>query len=329
MPVSDIRLFALSESSAFGDRVCETLGVPRASHEERSFEDGEHKIRPLENVRGRDVFVIQSLYDSPEGSVNDKLVRLLFFLGALRDASAARVTAVVPYLCYARKDRKTKTRDPVTTRYVAQMLEAVGTDRVVTMDVHNLAAYQNAFRCRSDHLEAKRLFAEHFAFLLGSDPAVVVSPDIGGVKRAEAFRIYLAEHLESDDITSAFMEKHRSAGVVSGEAVVGNVEGKAAIIIDDLISTGGTIARTAHACRQRGAGAVYAAATHGLFVGDAGKTLSEAPLEKLVITDTVPPFRIEGEFDPDRLTVLSAAPLFAEAIRRIHGGGSIVELLEE
>jgi ribose-phosphate pyrophosphokinase len=328
MPVSDIRLFALSESRAFGEQVCEALGVRLAGHEERSFEDGEHKIRPLENVRGRDVFVIQSLYDSPEGSVNDKLVRFLFFLGALRDASAARVTAMVPYLCYARKDRKTKTRDPVTTRYVAQMLEAVGTDRIVTMDVHNLAAYQNAFRCRSDHLEARRLFAEHFAFLIGSAPAVVVSPDIGGVKRAEAFRTYLAEHLDNDDIASAFMEKHRSAGVVSGEAVVGDVEGKAAIIIDDLISTGGTIARTANACLQRGAGAVYAAATHGLFVGDAGKTLSAAPLEKLVITDTVPPFRIEGKFDPDKLTVLSAAPLFAEAIRRIHEGGSIVELLE-
>ena len=328
MPASDIRLFALEESRAFGERVCESLGVVLADHEERSFEDGEHKIRPLENVRGRDAFVIQSLYDSPDCSVNDKLVRLLFFLGALRDASAARVTAVMPYLCYARKDRKTKTRDPVTTRYVAQVLEAVGTDRVLTMDVHNLAAYQNAFRCRSDHLEAKRLFAEHFAFLIGSAPAVVVSPDIGGVKRAEAFRAFLAGHLGNDGIASAFMEKHRSGGVVSGEAVVGNVEGRTAIIIDDLISTGGTIARTAHACRQRGAGPVYAAATHGLFVGDAGKTLSAAPLDQLVITDTVPPFRIERGFDPDKLIVLSTAPLFAEAVRRIHDGGSIVELLE-
>ena len=148
------------------------------------------------------------------------------------------------------------------------------------MDAHNLAAYQNAFRCHADHLEAKKLFAEHFTPLVRDRPVVVVSPDVGGIKRAEAFRSFLAAVLNTDDVSSAFMEKHRSAGVVSGEAVVGDIQGKTAIIIDDLISSGGTIARTAQACRQRGADTIYAAATHGLFVADAGKILSAAPLQQ-------------------------------------------------
>ena len=146
-----------------GESIGTALGSPLSAHEERDFEDGEHKTRPLENVRGCEVFVIQSLYSEPGLSVNDKLCRLLFFIGALKDASARSVTAVLPYLGYARKDRKTKARDPVTTRYMAQLLEAVGTDRVLTLDVHNLAAFQNAFRCPTDHLEAKNLFVEHFA----------------------------------------------------------------------------------------------------------------------------------------------------------------------
>lgn len=149
----ELMLFALDASRDFGEAVSRELGTALAAHEEREFEDGEHKSRPLVNVRGRDVYVMQSLYGDAKQSVNDKLCRLLFFLGALRDASAARVTAVVPYLGYARKDRKSKARDPVTTRYVATLFEAVGTDCVVTLDVHNLAAYQNAFRCRTEHLE--------------------------------------------------------------------------------------------------------------------------------------------------------------------------------
>ena len=324
----DIRVFFLSESRSFGEQVCTSLGIAPGKLEERHFEDGEHKNRPLENVRGKDVFVIQSLYDAPGCSVNDKLCRLLFFLGALHDASAGRITAVLPYLCYARKDRKTKTRDPVTSRYIAQILEAVGIDRVLTMDAHNLAAYQNAFRCHADHLEAKKLFAEHFTPLVRDRPVVVVSPDVGGIKRAEAFRSFLAAVLNTDDVSSAFMEKHRSAGVVSGEAVVGDIQGKTAIIIDDLISSGGTIARTAQACRQRGADTIYAAATHGLFVADAGKILSAAPLQQLVVTDTVPPFRLDEKLPAGRLTVLGTADLFAKSILCIHNGDSIVELLE-
>ncbi len=195
MTPDDPCLFALNASRPYGERVASALGLPLAGHEEREFEDGEHKARPLENVRGRDVYVIHSLYGEPGISANDKLVRLLFFIGALKDASAARVTAICPYLAYSRKDRRSKPRDPVSSRYVAQLFEAVGTDRMVTLDVHNLAAYQNAFRIPAEHLEARGLFVAWFAARLQDENLVVVSPDAGGVKRADALRDSLARAL--------------------------------------------------------------------------------------------------------------------------------------
>jgi len=320
-------VFALHASRSFGEGVARQLGISLSAREERDFEDGEHKSRPLVNVRNRDVFVIQSLYADTKQSVNDKLVRLLFFIGALKDASAGRVTAVVPYLAYARKDAKTQTRDPVTTRYVAQMFEAAGTDRMVTMDVHNLAAFQNAFRCRTDHLEATKPFVTHFAALLKDEPQItVVSPDIGGMKRAERFREALGRALNREP-NVAFMEKARAKGMMRGGRLVGDVTGHA-IIVDDLISTGGTLLHAAAACREHGATKVHAAATHGVFVGSANDLLAGTILDSVVVTDTIPPFRLDPELARNKLVVLSAAPLFAEAIRRIHSGGSLVELLE-
>ena len=327
MVTDDLVLFTLESSRALAEKVSAELGVALAAHEERDFEDGEHKIRPLVNVRGRDVFVFHSLHGDPRESANDKLCRLLFFIGALRDAAARRVTAVVPYLVYARKDRKTKPRDPVTTRYVAALFEAVGTDHVVTLEVHNLAAFQNAFRCPTDHLDCARLFAGHFAPLLAGQQIAVVSPDAGGVKRANRFREALMRALECD-VAAAFVEKYRSSGVVSGGTVVGDVEGRTAIIIDDLISSGTTMVRAAAACRERGATGVLAAAAHGLFVGDASRALMDPALDRIVTTDSVPPFRLDSSVVAQRLTVLPSAPLFAAAIRRIHEGGSIVDLLE-
>ena len=320
-------LFALHASRAFGENVAQRLGIYLSEHEEREFEDGEHKSRPLVNIRNRDVFVIQSLYADAKESGNDKLLRLLFFIGALRDASAAHVTAVVPYLAYARKDAKTQTRDPVMTRYVAQLFEAVGTDRVLTLDVHNLAAFQNAFRCHTDHLEATKLFVAHWAPLLKNEPRVtVVSPDIGGIKRAERFRQALARTLDQEP-TLAFMEKARARGMLRTGRLAGDV-GETAIIIDDLISTGGTLLQAAIACRDRGATQVFAAATHGLFTGDSLHLLTGTELDRIVVTDSVPPWRLDAELSRKKLVVLPAAALFAEAIRRIHTGGSLVELLE-
>lgn len=324
---NSILVFALNASRDFGEKVCNHLNIPLSAHEEREFEDGEHKARPLVSVRGRDVFVIQSLYGDSQQSVNDKLCRLLFFLGALRDASAERLTAVIPYLCYARKDRKSKSRDPVTTRYVAALFEAVGTDRAVTLDVHNLAAYQNAWRIPADHLEARRLFVGHFLTLVGDQEVVVVSPDVGGVKRAEDFRRALSQGF-GRKVHSAFLEKYRSEGVVSGDVLVGDVAGKAAIIIDDLISSGSTLVRAAEACRAHGATTVYAAASHGVFAIKASENLSHPALERIVVTNTIPAFRLDSSLVRDKLTVLDVTVLFAEAIRRIHSGESIVELLE-
>jgi len=239
-----IAVFTLQSGREFGERVCSNLEISLGAHEERDFEDGEHKTRSLESVRGKDVFVIQSLYGDADQSVNDKLARLLFFLGSLRDASAGRLTAVIPYLCYARKDRRSKSRDPVTTRYLAELFEAMGLDRLVTLDVHNLAAFQNAFRIPTEHLEAKNLFVKYFVSLIHNEEVVVVSPDVGGVKRAESFRETLSAAL-GRPVTSAFVEKYRSAGVVSGEAVIGDVAGRTAIVVDDLISSGTTLLRCA------------------------------------------------------------------------------------
>jgi ribose-phosphate pyrophosphokinase len=325
--IENLSIFVPNAGREFGESVCANLGVSPAPHEERDFEDGEHKTRSLTSVRGRDVFVVQNLYGDAEQSVNDKFCRLLFFIGALRDSSAARVTAVLPYLCYARKDRRSKSRDPVTTRYVAAVLEAVGASGVVALDVHNLAAFENAFRIPTDHLEAKGLFAAHFASLLAGKDVAVVSPDTGGVKRADAFRAVLQARM-GQPVSSAFVEKYRSAGVVSGDALVGDVAGKSVILLDDLVSSATTLARAAKACRERGAQSVYAAATHGVFADQASQVLAEAPIEQLVITNTIPPRRIDPVLAQRKLVVLDVAPMVAEAIRRIHTGGSIVELLE-
>jgi len=278
------------------------------------------------SVRDKDVFVVQSLHGDAFQTVNDKLCRMLFFLGALRDASAATVTAVMPYLCYARKDRRTKPRDPVTTRYVAELFEAMGVDRAVVLDVHNPAAFHNAWRIPAEHLEAKKLFVEHFAPLAAEREVVVVSPDAGGVKRVEEFRLALVGKL-GRDVHNAFIEKYRSAGVVSGHAVVGDVAGKTAIILDDLISSGTTMARAAEACMARGAAAVYAGATHGVFSSKADEALANPAIAGIAITNSVPPALPVLDRVQNKLSVLDVSGLVASAIERLHSGGSLVDLL--
>lgn len=311
-------LFALNASRDYGLRVAGHLGIALAEHEEREFEDGEHKARPLEDVCGRHVFVVQSLHSDRVQSVNDKLCRLLFFIGALKDAGAARVAALIPYLGYARKDRKTQPRDPTTSRYTAQLLEAAGVDHVVTLEVHNLAAYHNAFRCPTDHLEAGELFVAYFAPRLTGEQVTVISPDVGGIKRAERFRQALNERLPRP-APMAFMQKSRSGGRVTAGDLVGDVAGRTAVIIDDLISTGTTLERVVGACRRRGATAVYAAAAHGLFVGEAPAVIGDASLDKAVVTDSVPPFRLPADTASAKLAVVDAAGLFAKAVEQSHG----------
>ena len=286
-----VKLFALKGSAALGASVAAHLGLPIAAHEEREFEDGEHKARPLESVAGADVTVIHSLHGGPDQSANDKLCRLLFFIGALKDAGASRVTAVAPYLCYARKDRRTKSLDPVITRYVAAMFEAVGTDTVVALEVHNPAAFENAFRCRTVALTATPIFVEHVKSLAAGN-LCVVSPDTGGAKRAELFRQALEQTLKQS-IGSAFAEKHRSGGVVSGELFVGDVKGRTALIIDDLISSGTTLVRAAEAAKRAGAERVLALVAHGLFAEGSEKAVMNPALDGLIVTDSVQPSRVK------------------------------------
>ncbi|WP_119422273.1 ribose-phosphate diphosphokinase [Desertibaculum subflavum] len=325
MAADRLCLFAMRATAELGAGIAVALGQPLARLEERDFEDGEHKSRPLDTVAGSDVYVIQSLHGGPSDSANDKLCRLLFFIGALKDAGAARVTAVVPYLCYARKDRRTKPNDPVITRYVARMFEAAGADMVVTLDVHNVAAYENAFRCRAVALTAAPLFV-HYARSLGGERLCAVSPDTGGDKRAELFREAL-EGAVGRPVGKAFAEKHRSAGVVSGELFVGDVAGATALVIDDLISTGGTLLRAAQAARQAGARRVITLVTHGLFMPGAAELVSDPMIDRLVVTDSVPPFRLAPGPAREKLDVLPSAPLFAEAIRRLHQGKPLTDLL--
>jgi len=319
-----LRLFALHGSDELGAAVAAALGQPLAAHEEREFEDGEHKARPLDTVRGADVFVLHSLHGDREHSANDKLCRLLFFIGALKDAGAARVTALTPYLCYARKDRRTKPNDPVTTRYVAACFEAVGVDCVVTLDVHNPAAFENAFRCPTVALTAAPLFID-YAKRLGDAKLCVVSPDPGGTKRADILHEALEAALQRP-VGKGFSEKRRSAGVVSGNLFVGEVEGATALVIDDLISTGGTLVRAARAARRAGAERVVALVTHGLFMPGADAAVMDAALDRVVVTDAVPVSRL-GDAASKKLDVLPVAPLIAETVRRLHAGEALTDLL--
>jgi ribose-phosphate pyrophosphokinase len=327
MNESNLQVFALNSGRAYGESVCRELAIPLSAHEEREFEDGEHKCRALESVRGRDVYVVQSLYGDADLSVDDKLVRLLLFVGALRDASAARVTVVAPYLAYSRKDQKSKVRDPVTTRYVATFFEAAGADCMVTMDVHNLAAFQNAYRCRTEHLEAAPLFVRHLAPQLVAADVAVVSPDAGGIKRADAFRQRLARALDRP-IGMAFAEKYRSGGELRGEALVGDVNGRLAVIVDDLISAGNTIARAARACRDGGATRVVACASHGVFATEANAVLAGAGVDEILVTDSIPPWRITDARVAAMIRPVGTAPFVAEAIRRLHAGTSLADFAE-
>jgi len=320
-------LFALDADRTLADAVAAALAHPLAAHEERVFEDGEHKARPLGSVRGADAYVLSSLHGDRERPVDAKLLRLLLFAATLKDAGASRVTVVTPYLAYGRKDQRSKPRDPVTTRYVAQLLEAMRTDAIVALDVHSLAAYQNAFRCRAEHLEARPLFVSHLADALRGRPASVVSPDAGGIKRAEAFRRSLSQALGSD-VASGFVEKHRSDGRVSGEGFVGDVRARVAIVVDDMISAGTTMARAAAACRGAGAHGVIGVATHAVFAPEAAITLAQAPLDRIVVTDTIASRPDVEAALAGRLERVTVAPLIAEAIRRLHEDGSLVELAE-
>ncbi|HEY0938895.1 MAG TPA: ribose-phosphate diphosphokinase [Steroidobacter sp.] len=309
-------LFAPKASLALGSRIAEALGVSLSPSEEREFDGGEHKMRPLVDVCNEYVYVVQSLCGDASASANDKLCRLLFFVGALKDAGARHVTVVAPYLAYARKDRRTQPRDPVTTRYVATLLEAVDVDRTITLEIHNEAAFDNAFRRHTIRLEASDVFAERIAEKVADQPVVVMSPDIGGVKRAQRLRECLVRTL-SREVDLAFMEKRRASGVVSGDAVVGELSGRAVVVYDDMIVSGSTILRACQAARQANGTAVYVAAAHAAFQPSAMELFETRVADDVLVTDSIP---LRPEFSGwlgAGLHVCSLAPLVARTIQSL------------
>ncbi len=324
-PKDPIALFALTATSVLGAKIAAALDISPSPHEEQEFTGREYKTRALHSVRDRSVYVVQSLFGDSRGSANDRLCQLLFFIGALKDAGAARVTACLPYLAYARQDRRTEARDPVTARYVAQLFESIGAARVLALEVHNRAAFDNAFRCNSVHLDATALFVRHFAAQSAAHEFAVVSPDIGGVKRAKHFQRRLEEAL-GRPVNFALMDKQRSRGVVSGTVFAGDVAGRCVIILDDLISSGTTAARAIGACRSAGAARVEFAATHASFAEEAHRLFDQDPPDKVLVTDSVDLGESFGAYLRGPLAVLSIAPLFAEAIQRLEDGGSLSEL---
>lgn len=306
-------LFAPTHSAIFARRIVQSLGVALAASEEREFDGGEHKMRPLQYVRGHDVFVVQSLCGDALASANDKLCRLLFFIGTLKDAGAARVTACLPYLAYARKDRRTQPMDPITTRYVASLFEAMGVDRVVVLDVHNEAAFDNAFRCETVRLEAVMPFTESLALDAATSPLVVASPDIGGIKRAQRMRETL-ERRCGRSIGFAFMEKRRASGVVSGETFTGDVRDAHVILFDDMIASGQTMLRASHAARRAGARRVEVVATHAVFQAAAAQLFTPEGPDAVWVSDSI---SLSAAFEPmlkQQLRICSVVPLFASAI---------------
>ena len=311
-----MKFFALNASSALGLRIASQLGCGLDSHEEREFSYGEHKARPLVSVQGEDAYVISSLHGDRDYSVNDKICRLLFFIGALKDAGAGRVTAVSPYLAYSRKDCRTKSRDPVTTRYLATALQSIGTDRVVTMDIHNLAAFENSFRCPTVNLETTELFEDYFYRTANYDIDSIVSPDLGGIKATRRFTDAYSR-LSGRTLRFSVMDKRRSEGQVSGSGLIGTV-GEHVLIVDDMIGSGTTLCRATAACLEAGAARVSVGATHGLFQEGATALFAQSGIDTIAVSDSV---AIEKLGLPDenlaRVQCVETADMIAECIREL------------
>jgi len=309
-----MKLFALNASAGLGQRIAERLGQPLAPHEEREFAHGEHKARPLTDVSGEDVYVVASLHGDRDFSVNDKICRLAFFAGALKDAGTARLTAVLPYLAYSRKDRRTKPRDPVSARYLATLLQSVGVDGIVTMDVHNPAALDNGFRGPAFNIETRRLLADYFCRTAGDSVDSILAPDLGGIKATRLF-VDTYHELSGKTLPMAVMDKRRSEGLVTGSGLIGQI-GNHVLIVDDMIGSGTTLCRATAACLEAGASRVSVGATHGLFENGAPQLFEQAGIDSITVTDTV---AIESLGLPNahfgRITVVGAAALFADQLR--------------
>jgi ribose-phosphate pyrophosphokinase len=306
------KVFCGSANTALTDAICAQLGVQRGRAEHTQFADGETRYQILENVRGADVFVLQPC-SSP---VNDHLMQLLLMIDAFKRASAWRITAVIPYYPYARQDRKDRPRVPISAKLVADLLETSGASRVLSLDLH-APQIQGYFNIPVDHLYAAPVLVEHFKKKkLG--PLTVVSPDAGGVERARLF----AKRI---DAPLAIVDKRRiDVNVSEVMNLIGDVSGRAAIVIDDMIDTAGTLVKTAEALLKNGATKVFAASTHAVLSGPAVQRITESEIEEVVVTDSVP--LRESARNLPKIKTLSVAPLLARGIQSIHEETSISEL---
>jgi ribose-phosphate pyrophosphokinase len=304
------------ESDALARAIARAANCEWAAVEERSFVGEEFTLRPLVPVRDRDVCVVQTLAPSAAAPITARLVRLLFLLAALRDAGARSRIAVIPYLAYARQERRGESGDPVHTRYVAELLQAAGMTHLIALDVHDLAAIDNAFRVPVEHLTARPVFIEWLAAQTLSEPLAVASPDIGGIKRAQSFREHLERRLDQA-VELLFIEKRRAAGHLSaGHQIVGQAEGRHVVLIDDLCATGETLMRAAAALNQAGALRVSAAVTHVASAAGLRALCADPHLSQVLVTDSALTPESQ-DAAPGKLCVIPCASLFAPALAQI------------
>ncbi|MFP4355169.1 MAG: ribose-phosphate diphosphokinase [Phycisphaerae bacterium] len=308
-----MKVFGGRSNQLLARKAADYLGISLSEATIRPFPDGELMVKLDEDVRGRDTFFIQSTCTP----VNDHLMELVIFIDAARRASAERITAVVPYFGYARQDRKDEGRVPITAKLVCNMIAAAGADRVLTVDLH-AAQVQGFFDIPVDNLSAEPVLSRYYS-QLQLDDLVLVSPDVGNVKRARVYAERLGAGL-------AIIDKRRKSGSdIEVENIIGDVEGKTVLMVDDMISTAGTISSAAKLVKQRGAGKVLVGCTHPVLCGPAVERLRDAPIEEIVVTDTIPLSQEKME-QIGRLKVLSLSALIGEAIHRIHNNESVSSL---
>jgi ribose-phosphate pyrophosphokinase len=305
-------LFAGNSNLELAKDVCRHIGIKLGDAEIKRFSDAEIQVEVRENVRGKDVFILQSTC----APVNDHLVELLLMIDAFKRSSAQRITAVMPYYGYARQDKKVAPRVPISAKLVADLIETAGANRVITMDLH-AGQIQGFFNVPVDNLFAAPVLLQHIKDNFKND-AVIVSPDAGGAERARAFAKRLNALL-------AIIDKRRDApNKAEAMNVVGDVDGKIAVILDDMVDTAGTLTQAALALKGRGAREVHACSSHAVLSGPAVERINESEIETLVVTNTIPV--AEKAKECDRIRVLSVSKLFAEAIHRSHTGSSISSL---
>ncbi len=305
-----LKIFSGRSNRVFAERICDYLGITIGRAHVENFPDSELIVKLVDDVRGRDTFIVQGT----NAPVNENLMELLTFVDCLQRASARRVTAVVPYFGYARQDRKDEGRVPITAKLVSNLITTAGADRVLAIDLH-AAQIQGFFDIPVDHLLAEPVFLEYFKNLEVKDP-VFLSPDVGNVKRSRGY----AEKLQCE---LAVIDKRRISGSDARvQTIIGSVRGRDVIMVDDMIATAGTVTQAAGAVRKEGARSVRVAATHPVLCGPAVERLAAAPIDEIVVTDTIPISDATRQSLPN-LKVLSVAPLFGEAIRRIHRNESV------